>query len=384
MFLVINSGSSSLKFKLFDGALNEIAGGLVERIGLKHSFLAWEAGGKKWRTDWPAGMPDHAGSLKAVFAALKRAGFDISQVKAVGHRVVHGAEEFLSSVVLTPAVEKKLAGFSHLAPLHNPANLAGIAACREILPKIKHVACFDTSFYRDLPDYAFIYSLPLEMYTKYRIRKYGFHGLSHEYVAREAARRLGKPFSKLKLVTCHLGSGASVTAVMHGKAIETTMGFTPLEGLTMSTRCGDLDPAIPLYLIRELKMTVREVDEMMNKKSGLLGLSGYKDMRDVLSITGVKIPGYVFPGRITAAMKKRARLAFDIFCYDVARYIAQFSGIMGGCDAIIFTAGVGERSEPVRKRVMSLIALPGRPKMMVIPTNEELMIAREVVRVTKK
>lgn len=380
MFLVINSGSSSLKFKLFDGALKEIAGGLVERIGLRNSFLEWKNGGTKRRNDWPEGMPDHEKALQSVFAALKEAGFDTATIKAVGHRVVHGGEDFLAPVILTPAVEKKLAGLIPLAPLHNPANLAGIAACRKLLPKVKHVACFDTSFYRDLPDYAYIYSLPLEMYTKHRIRKYGFHGLSHEYVTREAARQLKKPYSELKFVSCHLGSGASVTAVMYGKAIETTMGFTPLEGLTMSTRCGDLDPAIPLYLIRVLKMTEHEVDEMMNKKSGLLGLSGYKDMRDVLSITGVKIPGYVFPDRVTAGMKKRARLAFDIFCYDVARYISQFSGIMGGCDAIVFTAGVGERSEPVRERVMSLIALPGKPKVMVIPTNEELMIARETKR----
>ncbi|MBN1585130.1 acetate/propionate family kinase [Candidatus Uhrbacteria bacterium] len=381
MYLIINAGSSSLKFKIFDGRLSGMGVGLVERIGLKNSFLDWKIGDRAGRIDWPAGMPDHERALVGVFGSIKEAGLDVSGVRAIGHRVVHGGEEFIAPVRMTSAVERKLVALNRLAPLHNPANLAAYRACRKLLPKAEHVACFDTAFYRDLPDYAFTYSLPWDLYAKHGIRKYGFHGLSHEYVASEAARQLKRPLSRLKLITCHLGSGASVTAVRHGRATETTMGFTPLEGLTMSTRCGDIDPAIPLYLIRELKMGEREVDDMLNRESGLLGISGFKDMRDVLSAAGTKIPGYALSGKVSAETKRRAKLAFEVFCYDVARYIAQYAGIMGGCDAVVFTAGIGERSEPVRKRVMSMVTLPNRPKIMVIPTDEELMIARETRRV---
>jgi acetate kinase len=249
------------------------------------------------------------------------------------------------------------------------------------MPRAKNVAVFDTAFYRTIPDYAFMYALPWDYYAKHKIRKYGFHGISHRYVTEEAARMLKKPYNKLRLISCHLGSGSSVTAVRFGRAFETTMGFTPLEGLTMSTRCGDIDPAIPLYLIRTFKLTEQQVDDILNKKSGILGISGFKDLRDVLVTAGYKIPGYRFRGRITAAQRRRSKLAIEMFCYDVARYVASYAGVMGGVDAVIFTAGVGERSQIIRDRVMSMIVLPGKPKVLVVPTNEELMIARETKKV---
>jgi acetate kinase len=355
----------------------------VERIGLKDAFLEWSVGSEEKRTDWPGGVPDHEKALAEVFRALDFSGLPVKEIAAVGHRVVHGGEEFTAPTVVTAKVELKLADYNRLAPLHNPANLAGIAACRRLLPKAKQVACFDTAFYRTLPDFAYMYALPWEYYRKHQIRKYGFHGISHDYVTREAARRLKRPLSKLRLVSCHLGSGSSVTAIKFGKAVETTMGFTPLEGLTMSTRCGDIDPAIPLYLIRELRLTPGEVDDVMNRQSGLLGISGYKDMRDVMSAAGLKVAGYRFKDKVSAAVKKRAKLAYEMYCYDVARYLASFAGLMGGCDAVIFTAGVGERNATIRKKIMSMVKLPGNPKALVVPTDEELLIAQETAKATR-
>ena len=380
MILVINSGSSSLKFKLYGRNMQPLSAGLVERIGLKDAFLEWSVGPEKKRTDWPGGVPDHEKALAEVFRALELSGLPVKEIKAVGHRVVHGGEQFTAPTVVTAKVELKLADYNRLAPLHNPANLAGIAACRRLLPKAKPVACFDTAFYRTLPDYAYMYALPWELYRKHQIRKYGFHGISHDYVTREAARRLKKPLSKLRLVSCHLGSGSSVTAVKFGQAVETTMGFTPLEGLTMSTRCGDIDPAIPLYLIRELGLTASEVDDIMNRQSGLLGISGYKDMRDVMSAAGLKVAGYRFKDKVSPEAKRRSKLAYEMFCYDVARYLASYAGLMGGCDAVIFTAGVGERNATIRKKIMSMVKLPGQPKVLVIPTDEELLIAQETAK----
>jgi len=377
MILVINSGSSSLKFKLFSPALGELAGGLIEKIGLGDSFFEYKIRGEKKRVDYPEGVADHKHGLKEVFAALGAGGYDPKKIRAVGHRVVHGGEEFTEPTVITPAVLKRLRKYNRLAPLHNPANLSGIDSCLALMPWAKNVAVFDTAFYRTIPDRAFMYALPWEYYAKHKIRKYGFHGISHRYVTEQAALILKRPYSKLRLISCHLGSGSSVTAVKFGKAIETTMGFTPLEGLTMSTRCGDIDPAIPLYLIRTFKLTEQEVDDILNKKSGILGISGFKDLRDVLVTAGYKVPGYVFKGRITAEQERRSRLALEMFCYDVARYIASFAGIMGGVDAVIFTAGVGERSQIVRDMVLAMVDIPWKHKILVVPTNEELMIAKE-------
>lgn len=343
MILVINSGSSSLKYRLFDLKLNEAASGLVERIGY-------------------GSVSDHAAALSYVVKALKSGGFDPAAIRAVGHRVVHGGEEFVEPTRMTSQVLERLKTYNKLAPLHNPPNLMGIEATMMAFPDVPNVAVFDTAFYQTIPDYAYMYALPYDLYEKKKIRKYGFHGISHQYVTDEAAKMLKKPLSKLKLISCHLGSGSSITAVDRGKAVDTSMGFTPLEGLTMSTRCGDIDPAIPLFLIREEGMTPEAVDELMNKKSGLLGVSGHQDMRDVMA----------------AAKKgnKRSKLALAMYVYDVVRYVGQFAAVMGGVDAVIFTAGIGERSAEIRSRIMRWLKFL-KTKALVVPTNEELMIARQ-------
>lgn len=387
MIFIVNSGSSSLKFRVYDTQLRERANGLMERIGLDRPFLKFANGGPERKIEYPDGVPDHKAALARVFEELAKLGEgkDIrpEDVKAFGHRVVHGGEEFVKPTVVTPALLARLKEYSKLAPLHNPPNLAGIESCMALAPHAKQVAVFDTAFYKTIPPEAFMYALPYEFYEKHRIRKYGFHGISHRYVTEQAALVLKKPLAKLRLVSCHLGSGSSVTAVKNGKAYDTTMGFTPLEGLTMSTRCGDIDPAIPIYMIRTLGLTADRVDEIMNKESGLLGISGYKDLRDVMTAAGHKIPGYELAVPASAEQKRRARLAIDMFCYDVARYVGQFAALMGGCDAVIFTAGVGERSAVIRERVMKMVKLPGRARLLVMPTDEELMIARETKKAAR-
>src|SRR5688572_9345880 len=328
MIFVINSGSSSFKFKVFDAKGKTAASGIVERIGLQKPFLKFKVNGNEIEEKY-ASVPDHADALSKTFTALRKAGIAIEDVKAFGHRVVHGGTAFTAPTKVDGRVIAKLKAYYKLAPLHNPPNVMGIEAVMKLMPGVPNVAVFDTAFYKTLPPEAYTYALPYELLEKHGVRKYGFHGISHEYVAGEAARMLKKPLSKLKLVTCHLGSGASISAVKGGKAVDTSMGFTPLEGLTMSTRCGDIDSEIPIWLIRELKMTPDQVDDLMNKKSGTLGISGHKDMRDV--IDGAK------------KGEKRAKLALEMFVYDVVRYVGQFMAVMGGCDAVVFTAGVGER-----------------------------------------
>lgn len=383
MILVINSGSSSLKFKLYSSSQKEFLGGLMERIGLHRPFLTYQIGGGCEMMEKFTAVPDHAAALKHVFEIISSAGHDLEEVRVIGHRVVHGGEEFTESTLITPARLKRLKKYTRLAPLHNPANIAGIVSCMKLLPRTRNVAVFDTAFHKTIPAHAFIYSLPWKYYKKHKIRKYGFHGISHSYVADQAAKMLGKPLGQLDLITCHLGSGSSVAAIRKGKSVDTTMGFTPLEGLTMSTRCGDIDPAIPLYMIRTFNMTEQDVDREMNSRSGLLGISGFKDMRDVLMASGQKVPGFKLKGRVSKDIRYRSRLAIDIFSYDVARYIGQFASTMGGVDAIVFTAGIGERSAYIRDRIMKMVTLAGRPKVLVIPTNEELMIAREAKNVGK-
>ncbi|WKZ29413.1 MAG: acetate/propionate family kinase [Patescibacteria group bacterium] len=345
MLLVINCGSSSLKYKLFDAKLKPVASGLNERVN-----------------------GDYAAALSAAFSDLKKQGFDVRDVRAVGHRVVHGGAAFVAPTKIDARVIAKLKELYALAPLHNPPNVLGIEASMKLLPGVPNVAVFDTALYRDLPDYAYMYALPYDLYEKHGIRKYGFHGISHGYVASEAAKKLKKPLSKLKLVTCHLGSGASVTAMKNGKAVDTSMGFTPLEGLTMSTRCGDIDPEIPLWLIRTLKMTPEQVDDLLNKKSGWLGLTGMSDLRDVIAKA--------------EKGEKRSKLALEMFAYDVVRYIGQFMTVMGGCDAVVFTAGVGERSEKIRSMITRWLK-PFKLKALVVPTDEERMIARETAEALK-
>lgn len=383
---VINSGSSSLKFKLFRaGNLMEELGGIVERIGIGGSFLKVESSGNKERDDYPDGIANHEKALKAVFDKLAYFGYSLSDVSAIGHRGVHGGEKFVASTRMNARNAKELAKYNSLAPLHNPPILSGIKACMKLLPKVPNVTVFDTAFHSTIPDYAHMYAIPYELYKKYGIRRFGFHGTSHHYVAEEAAKMLKKPLSKLRLITCHLGSGASTTAIKYGKSIETSLGFTPLGGLMMGTRTGDVDPGLGLYLVRELGMDPDEVDEMMNKKSGLLGVSGISnDMREILTAAGYKVKGFEMKKKVSPERKKRAKLALKMFIYNIQRYVGQHAMALGKVDAIIFTAGIGERNATVRKMVTDGLGLLGKVRVLVVPTNEELMIAREAKKVSRR
>jgi len=348
--LVINSGSSSIKYKLFEMPGDKlISKGLIEHIGEEGS-----------------GVQDHAQGLKIILN-------QVDGVSAIGHRVVHGAEQFKKPVVVDERVVRKIKQCCSIAPLHNPANLAGIMACKKLLPGIKQVAVFDTAFHQTIPDYAYIYGLPYEYYTKYGIRKYGFHGTSHEYVANEAARILKKPLAQLKIITCHLGNGCSIAAVDRGKSVDTSMGFTPLEGLVMGTRCGDTDPALITHIMRKAKLDDKQIDRMLNKFSGLKGISGISnDMREL----EVK----AHSGNV------RAKLAIKVFIYRIKKYVGSYISVMSGADAVVFTGGIGENQKDVREEVSRGIKLflKKMPKILVIPTNEELMIARKTYRLVKK
>jgi acetate kinase len=344
--LVINSGSSSIKYKLFDmPQACLIKKGAIEHIG--------EDGSK---------FKNHYAGLKIILEEIKT-------VDAVGHRVVHGAEDFNKPAIVDERVIKGIKKCAAIAPLHNPANLSGILACQKLLPGVKQVVVFDTAFHQTLPEHAFIYGLPYDYYQKMRVRKYGFHGTSHEYVAQEASRILKKPLSKLKLITCHLGNGSSITAIDRGKSVDTSMGYTPLEGLVMGTRCGDVDPALITHIMHKKKLDTKAMDRILNKESGLKGISGISnDMRllDEKAIQG----------------NKRARLAVDIFVYRIRKYIGAYLAVLGGLDALVFTAGIGENQVSVREDVCRGLfnCLGKKPKVLVIPTNEELMIARQTYK----
>ncbi len=344
--LVINSGSSSIKYKYFEMPQEAlISKGSLEHIGEDNSAIK-----------------NHQQGLKAILQK-------IDGVSLVGHRVVHGAEKFSKPVAIDEAVIRKIKQCCCLAPLHNPANLMGILACKKLLPGVKQAAVFDTAFHQTLPEYAYTYGLPHAYYKKYGIRKYGFHGTSHEYVAVEAARLLKKDIKSLKLITCHLGNGCSITAVNAGVSVDTSMGFTPLEGLIMGTRCGDIDPALITYIMRKQKIGTAEMENILNKESGLKGISGISnDMR-------------VLEGR-AALGDKRAKLAMEIFIYRIQKYIGAYTAVMNGCDALIFTAGIGENQKPVRDSICEGIFtyLKRKPKILVVPTNEELMIARQAYK----
>ncbi|MFH2136088.1 MAG: acetate kinase [Patescibacteria group bacterium] len=374
--LIINSGSATLKFKLFElKSLKSAASGIVERIGLGGSFMESKIGHRELKINHA--VRNHEEAFNLVLNQLSKISNLKSEISLVGHRVVHGGEEFTKPTFVAPATLKKIAKYDKLSPLHNPANLMGIRACQKLLPGAKNVAVFDTGFYSTLPDFAYTYALPIDFYKKYDVRRYGFHGISHEYVAGEAAKVLKKPLTKLNLITCHLGSGASITAIRAGKAVDTSMGFTPLEGLVMSTRSGDLDPAIPLYLIRELKIKPEEVDNILNKKSGLLGLSGFSDMREVLTAAGYSVAGFKSK-KVSAEKKRLAKLALEVFVYRIKKYLGAYSAILEKVDAIIFTAGIGERNKTVRDLITKNLKIFGKPRILVIPTNEELMIARKI------
>ncbi len=378
MIFVINSGSSTLKFRVFDGNLKELGDGIAERVGLMRSFIECSFNGEHERRTFARGLPDHEEALSEVFLLLHEFGFEDDDVRAVGHRVVHGGESFVQPTLITPEVLRQLRKFGRLAPLHNPANISGIEAAMRVLPKAKQVAVFDTAFHSTIPDHVHMYAVPWRWYEKYGIRKYGFHGISHQYVSEEAARKLKRPVSKVNLITCHIGSGASVTAVQAGKSVDTSMGFTPLQGLVMSTRCGDIDPAIPLFMIREAGRDPDDVYDDLNHESGLKGISGHADLREIMAVLGEDIPGFTPKKRPNKEEKRRAGLALDMLCYSVAKYISAYAGLLGDVDAVVFTAGIGERSAAVRRKVMSMVRLKPKPRIMVIPTNEELMIAREV------
>lgn len=367
--LVINAGSSSLKFKLFDENLQESGSGIVERIGLPGAFIVSKFNGAEKKINVEA--KNHKDAMSAVVHSLAENGVDFESIKKVGHRVVHGGEEFVQPTKVTPAMLKDLRQFNRLAPLHNPNNIAGIEACQRILPHAENWAVFDTAFHSTIPDYAYLYPLPYKFYEKRAIRRYGFHGISHMYVSEQATLKLRK--KKANLITCHLGSGCSICAIKAGRSVDTSMGFTPLEGLMMSTRCGDIDPSIVSFLLND-GMNLSEIDELLNFKSGLKGVSGLKDMRDIMVASGYKVPGYKPSQKFDEEDKRLAKLALKMFFYRIVKYIGAYSAVLGDVDAIVFTAGIGERNKDIRNLIMR--ALNYQYKMLVVPTNEELMIAR--------
>ena len=337
-----------------------LAGGMIERIGLLDSSC-----------------PDHHTALQQIVKILtegdKAVIKDLSEISAVGHRVVHGGEKFKSSVLINDEVLEAIRSVQDLAPLHNPPNIAGIESAKAVMPDIPHIAVFDTAFHQSLPEKAFIYGLSYSFYRKDKIRRYGFHGTSHEYAAGEAAKRLGKPFSRINLITCHLGNGCSITAIRNGKSVDTSMGFTPLEGLLMGSRCGDIDPAVITYLIEKKKMPAGDVDRLLNQESGLKGISGISnDMRKILQSADMG--------------NQRCKLAIEMFVYRIRKYISAYLGILGKTDAVVFTAGISENQPRIVKGITDGLFdnLKSKPKIMVIPTDEELMIARQTYQLLKR
>jgi acetate kinase len=391
--IAINAGSSSLKFQLFEMPSEEvITKGIVERIGLKDSIFTISVNGEKKKevTD----IPDHEVAVKILLDKLTSLGIiqSLDEIEGIGHRVVHGGEEFNDSVLITEGVLQKIEELSELAPLHNPANLTGIRAFQQVLPKVPAVAVFDTAFHQTMPENSFLYSLPYDYYKKYGIRKYGFHGTSHKYVSQRAAEMLGRPVEHLRLISCHLGNGASIAAIEGGKSIDTSMGFTPLAGVTMGTRSGNIDPALIPYIMEKTDKNADEVLDVLNKESGMLGVSGFSsDLRDI--------------EEEAEKGNDRAELALKVFADRIHKYIGSYAARMCGVDAIIFTAGIGENSSAIRARVLqglefmgiywdpalnkvrgeeAFISYPHSPvKVMVIPTDEEVMIARDVLRLAK-
>lgn len=395
--LVVNCGSSSLKYQLIDMTNEEVlAKGLAERIGIENSVIKHEVKGKD-KEVIEKDLPDHTVAIKTVLDAItdEKIGViaSMDEISAVGHRVVHGGEKFAESVVITDEVIQAIEDCIDLAPLHNPANLMGIAACKEALPNTPMVAVFDTAFHQTMPPENYLYAIPYELYEKYGIRKYGFHGTSHKYVAMRAAELIGKPLEECNLITCHLGNGASICAIKNGKSYETSMGFTPLDGLVMGTRSGLLDPSISSFLMNNADMSIKEIDNLYNKKSGVLGVSGVSsDFRDLEEAAD--------------AGNERARLALDLFVNRVQFYIGGYTALLEKVDAIIFTAGLGENSYRARESICEGLqclaveldetldtGLRGKEALIskaqegvqvyVIPTDEELMIARDTVELTK-
>ncbi len=395
--LVINCGSSSLKYQLIASESESVlAKGLCERIGIDGSAITHQPAGKEKVTTLVP-MNDHTDAVRFVIEKLtdKEVGVinSLEEIDAVGHRIVHGGEKFASSVIIDDEVMKAIEECNDLAPLHNPANLIGINSCKKIMPQVPMVAVFDTAFHQTMPKKAYLYGLPYEYYDKYKVRRYGFHGTSHDFVSKRAAEILGKDRNDLKIIVCHLGNGASISAVMNGKSVDTSMGFTPLEGLIMGTRSGDIDPAIVSYLANKEDITAEEVISICNKKSGVLGLSDgiSSDFRDLASAAH--------------SGNEKAKVTLETYAYKVAKYIGSYVVAMKGVDVIAFTAGVGENNFEMRAMIGEYLAFLGtsidskknelrgeevilsKPEdkviTMVVPTNEELAIARETVRLVK-
>ena len=395
--LVINCGSSSLKYQLINSDSEAVlAKGLCERIGIDGRLVYQKTGCDKEITE--AAMPTHKEAIQMVLDALTNdktgAIGSLKEVNAVGHRVVHGGEKFAKSVVITDEVISAVEECNDLAPLHNPANLIGIRVCSELMPGVPQVAVFDTAFHQTMPEKAYMYGLPYEYYEKYKVRRYGFHGTSHSFVSKRAAEVMGKSYDEVKTIVCHLGNGSSVSAVLNGKCVDTSMGLTPLEGLVMGTRSGDIDPAIMEFIAKKENLDIEGVMEVLNKKSGVFGISGglssdFRDLTDAMN-----------------AGDKKAKIAMDVFSYRVAKYIGSYAAAMNGVDDIVFTAGIGENDDYVRQEVCKYLGYLGvdfdfevntglrgkeaeltkegsKVKVFVIPTNEELAIARETLALVK-
>ena len=400
IILVLNCGSSSLKYQLLDMKGDEVfdlmAKGLVERIGMEAGCIKHQTTGKeKFVKEMP--IPDHTVGIKVVLDALLDPEYGVlstlEDIEAVGHRVVHGGEEFFCSKLIDENVIAEIEKCSDLAPLHNPANLLGIRAVSEVLPTVPQVAVFDTAFHQTMPSYAYMYALPYEYYEKYRIRRYGFHGTSHKYVSAKGAKFTGLDLENSKIITCHLGNGSSITAIANGKSIDTSMGFTPLEGIIMGTRCGCIDPEIVTFLQKKENLSVDEVNKVLNKKSGFLGLSCISsDARDLNDAAN--------------AGEQKAKLTLKKLVYDITKYIGAYAAVMNGVDLIVFTGGIGENNSRLRRRVCenlsylgvkfdyeanvatgkdTLISLPdSKVKVAVITTNEELVIAQDTMHIVNE
>ena len=396
--LVINCGSSSVKFQFVETATHEkLAWGIAERIGEKDGLFTYKNNKGFAISKEKTVFTDHETAIKSIVNHLQDAKCGVvkstDDIEGIGHRVVHGAEEFCSSVEITDQVIASLKKYTFLAPLHNPANIIGIEVCRKLFPK--HIQCgvFDTAFHQKMPNYAFLYAIPQEYYTKHMIKRYGFHGTSHRYVSKLAAEKLGKNIKDLKIITCHLGNGASIAAIKGGISVDTSMGLTPLEGLMMGTRGGDMDPALPLFLNENLNMSIKDVNALLNKKSGILGISGKcSDMRELHDLV--------------AQGDKDSKLALDMYCYRLKKYIGAYVVAMGGVDALVFTGGIGENDEFVReyctdglecigikldkkknldlnRKEATISASDSKVPIFIIPTNEELVIALDTEKIIK-
>lgn len=386
--LVLNSGSSSLKYQLFDvegDKYNVVAKGVADRIGINGSVVEIKfPNGEKRKRE--VALPTHNEAITEVISELLNGALNsMDEIDAVGHRIVQGGDIFKHSVLVDDTVIEQIEDLSELAPLHNHAHVLGIKAVKKLLPNVPQTVVFDTAFHQTMPKEAFLYALPLEQYTKHKIRRYGFHGTSHAYVSQKAAELIGK---KGKIITCHLGNGASISAVEDGKCLDTSMGFTPLAGLIMGTRCGDIDPYIPLYICKSQNKTPDEVNEILNKKSGMFGICGYSDNRDIETLYGVE---------------EKATVAMDAYVHSILRFIGSYIAVLGGVDAIVFTAGIGENGALLRKLVIDRLAYLGikldeeanqkrgaiteistpdsKVRVFVIPTDEEYMIAKDTMKI---